>query len=615
MRISSYENGVTACEKQEDYKTIFLTTFHYLWPNELVLRTRIITALFCLLLAKVFTVLTPLLLMSLVDELNLFVKVENRDNFVIWGVLGLALGYGAARFSSNAFVQIRDFLFVNVAQNGLKDLSLHAFEHMHCLPLSFHLSRQTGYISKVIDRGVRGIEFLLRFVLFSIGPLILELLFVCILMIYKFDEIFLIIILATIFVYVMFTIRVTNWRVRIRRKMNMWDADLSHKKIDSLLNYETVKYFSAEDHEKEKYLKSLKSYEVFAIKTGKSLSMLNFGQALIVTSGLLILIVIATNKVIDGSLSVGGLIGLNAIMLQLILPLNFLGTVYREIRQALVDMGELFIFFKERVEEDEDEKDDLTTIKEGFVFDKVCFSYDGARDVISNVSFSIPVGKITAIVGPSGSGKSTLGKLIFAYYKPSRGKVLIDGKENNKLKTKSMRAQLAVSPQDIVLFNDTLEYNIAYGSNNVSKDMLNYVIEQSDLTDLVSSLPNGLSTEVGERGLKLSGGEKQRVAIARMFLKGCCINILDEATCSLDLKSEKRIIENLFEKRGSKTLIIISHRLSSISGADNILVIENGRLIREGLHDRLIQESGLYKEMWEKQKRYQSMEKGTDFNG
>ena len=395
----------------------------------------------------------------------------------------------------------------------------------------------------------------------------------------------------------------------------MWDADLSQKKIDSLLNYETVKYFSAENHEKDKYLKSLKSYEFFAIKTGTSLSMLNFGQALIVTSGLLILIVIATNKVIDGSLTVGGLVGLNAIMLQLILPLNFLGTVYREIRQALVDMGELFIFFKERVEEDEDEKDDLTTIKKGFVFDKVYFAYDGARDVVSEVSFAIPVGKITAIVGPSGSGKSTLGKLIFAFYKPSRGKILIDGKEYNKLKTKSVRAQLAVTPQDIVLFNDTLGYNITYGSNDVSKDMLNYVIEQSDLTDLVSSLPNGLSTKVGERGLKLSGGEKAEVAIARMLLKGCCINILDEATSSLDPKSEKRIVENLLEKRGSKTLIIISHRLSSISGADNILVIENGRLTQEGKHAKLIQEKGLYKEMWEKQKRYQSMEQGTDFNG
>jgi ATP-binding cassette subfamily B protein len=397
--------------------------------------------------------------------------------------------------------------------------------------------------------------------------------------------------------------------------MNIWDADLSQKKIDSLLNYETVKYFSAENHEKDKYLKSLKSYEFFAIKTGTSLSMLNFGQALIVTSGLLILIVIATNKVIDGSLTVGGLVGLNAIMLQLILPLNFLGTVYREIRQALVDMGELFIFFKERVEEDEDEKDDLTTIKKGFVFDKVYFAYDGARDVVSEVSFAIPVGKITAIVGPSGSGKSTLGKLIFAFYKPSRGKILIDGKEYNKLKTKSVRAQLAVTPQDIVLFNDTLGYNITYGSNDVSKDMLNYVIEQSDLTDLVSSLPNGLSTKVGERGLKLSGGEKQRVAIARMLLKGCRINILDEATSSLDPKSEKRIVENLLEKRGSKTLIIISHRLSSISGADNIIVIENGRLTQEGKHAKLIQENGLYKEMWEKQKRYQSMERGTDFNG
>ena len=606
MRISSYENEEqTTAEKKEDYKAIFLTTFRYLWPDQLVLRIRVITSLFCLVLAKVFTVLTPLLLMTLVDELNLLVDNTQKSNFVIWGVLALALGYGAARFSSIAFVQIRDFLFVNVAQNGLKKLSMHAFQHMHNLPLNFHLARQTGSMNKVIDRGVRGIEFLLRFVLFSIGPLILEFIFVCILMIYKFDEIFLLIILATIFVYILFTIAVTNWRVKIRRKMNMWDADLSQKTIDSLLNYETVKYFSAENHEKEKYLKSLKSYEFFAIKTGVSLSMLNFGQALIVTSGLLALIVVATKQVMNGDLSVGGLVGLNAIMLQLILPLNFLGTVYREIRQALVDMSDLFILFKERVEEDEITKDELTSIEKGFIFNKVSFSYDGVREVVKEISLSIPVGKTTAIVGPSGSGKSTLAKLIFGFYKPYRGQIFIDGQDTTVIKTKSLRAQLAVTPQDIVLFNDTLEYNITYGSSDVSKDMLNNVIEKADLANLVSKLPIGLLTKVGERGLKLSGGEKQRVAIARMLLKKCDINILDEATSSLDPKSEKRIIENLLEKRTSKTLIIISHRLSSISGADNIVVIDNGQLIQEGKHNRLIRESGLYKEMWDKQKRYQ----------
>ena len=606
MRISSYENEEPmATEKKEDYNAIFLTTFRYLWPDQLVLRVRVITSLFCLVLAKVFTVLTPLLLMTLVDELNLLVDNTQKGNLVIWGVLALALGYGAARFSSIAFVQIRDFLFVNVAQNGLKKLSMHAFQHMHSLPLSFHLSRQTGSMNKVIDRGVRGIEFLLRFVLFSIGPLILEFIFVCILMIYKFDEVFLLIILATIFVYVLFTIVVTNWRVKIRRRMNMWDADLSQKTIDSLLNYETVKYFSAENHEKEKYLKSLKSYEFFAIKTGVSLSILNFGQALIVTSGLLALIVVATKQVMNGDLSVGGLVGLNAIMLQLILPLNFLGTVYREIRQALVDMSDLFILFKERVEEDEITKNELTSIKKGIIFDKVSFSYDGIREIVKEISLSIPIGKTTAIVGPSGSGKSTLGKLIFGFYKPSGGHIFIDGQDNTVIKTKSLRALLAVTPQDIVLFNDTLEYNITYGSSDVSKDMLNNVIEKADLENLVSKLPIGLLTKVGERGLKLSGGEKQRVAIARMLLKKCEINILDEATSSLDPKSEKRIIENLLKKRRSKTLIIISHRLSSISSADNIVVIDNGQLVQEGNHDRLMRENGLYKEMWDKQKRYQ----------
>ncbi|MFL2800336.1 MAG: ABCB family ABC transporter ATP-binding protein/permease [Paracoccaceae bacterium] len=607
MRTSSYENEKSAAVEQlEDYRAIFLTTFLYLWPDQLILRVRVISSLICLVFAKVFTVLTPLLLMTLVDELNLSVDDSEKTNFLIWGALALALGYGAARFSSVAFVQIRDILFVNVAQNGLKKLSIHAFQHMHRLPLSFHLSRQTGSLNKVIDRGVRGIEFLLRYVLFSIGPLILEFFFVCILMIYKFDKIFLLIILATITVYVIFTIFVTNWRVKVRRKMNMWDADLSQKTIDSLLNYETVKYFSAENHEKDKYLKSLKSYEFFAIKTGLSLSMLNLGQALIVTSGLLVLIVVATKQVISGELSVGGLVGLNAIMLQLILPLNFLGTVYREIRQALVDMGDLFALFQERVEADEIGKDELTSIKKGFIFDKVSFAYEGAREVVREVSFSIPVGKTTAIVGPSGSGKSTLGKLVFGFYKPSSGKILIDGQENTLINTKSIRAKLAVTPQDIVLFNDTLEYNITYGSHEVSKDMLNNVIEQANLKNLVSILPKGLLTQVGERGLKLSGGEKQRVAIARMLLKNCYINILDEATSSLDPKSEKIIIENLLEKRTSKTLIIISHRLSFISGADNILVMENGQLTQEGKHDRLMQENGLYKEMWEKQKTYKS---------
>ncbi|MFL2796099.1 MAG: ATP-binding cassette domain-containing protein, partial [Paracoccaceae bacterium] len=306
-----------------------------------------------------------------------------------------------------------------------------------------------------------------------------------------------------------------------------------------------------------------------------------------------------------GDLSVGGLVGLNAIMLQLILPLNFLGTVYREIRQALVDMSDLFILFKERVEEDEITKNELTSIKKGIIFDKVSFSYDGIREIVKEISLSIPIGKTTAIVGPSGSGKSTLGKLIFGFYKPSGGHIFIDGQDNTVIKTKSLRAQLAVTPQDIVLFNDTLEYNITYGSSDVSKDMLNDVIEKADLENLVSKLPIGLLTKVGERGLKLSGGEKQRVAIARMLLKKCEINILDEATSSLDPKSEKRIIENLLKKRRSKTLIIISHRLSSISSADNIVVIDNGQLVQEGNHDRLMRENGLYKEMWDKQKRYQ----------
>ena len=610
MSISSYENyDRPAVKEKEDYKTIFLTTFRYLWPDELSLKIRVITSLFCLVFAKVFTVLTPLLLMTLVDELSFLADDTKKTNFIIWGVLALALGYGAARFSSVAFVQIRDFLFVNVAQNGLKKLSMHAFEHMHRLPLNFHLSRQTGSLNKVIDRGVRGIEFLLRFVLFSIGPLILELLFVCVLMIYKFDGIFLVIILVTICLYVIFTITVTNWRVKIRRKMNKWDADLSQKTIDSLLNYETVKYFSAENHEKEKYLKSLKAYELFAIKTGKSLSMLNFGQALIVTLGLLTLIVISTKQVVDGSLTVGGLVGLNAIMLQLILPLNFLGTVYREIRQALVDMADLFILFAEDKEEDQIVKDELTSIEQGFIFDKVSFGYVGARKVISDVSFSIPIGKTTAIVGPSGSGKSTIGKLIFGFYKPLSGKILIDGRDSADLKTATVRRQLAVTPQDIVLFNETLEYNIKYGSNHVSDDKLNSVIEQVDLTDFVLSLPDGLATQVGERGLKLSGGEKQRVAIARMLLKDCYINILDEATSSLDSKTEKIIIKNLLEKKTSKTLIIISHRLSSIANADNILVIENGRLTQQGKHGSLMQENGLYKEMWEKQKKYETTDK------
>jgi ABC-type transport system involved in Fe-S cluster assembly fused permease/ATPase subunit len=591
--------------KQEDYRAILSTTLRYLWPDQLHFRIRVIASLICLLIAKVLTVLTPVMLMFLVDELNLSEEFGTKEGFVLWGALALALGYGAARFSSVAFVQIRDLLFVNVAQNGLKKLSIHAFEHLHLLPISFHLSRQTGSLNKIIDRGVRGIEFLLRFVIFSIGPLVLELLLVCVLLIYKFDLIYLPIILVTIFIYVLFTISVTNWRVRIRRKMNFWDADLSQKTIDSLLNYETVKYFSAENHEKEKFLESSEFYEYFAIKTGISLSLLNFGQALIVTLGLVLLITIATAQVVNGSLTVGGLVGLNAIMLQLILPLNFLGTVYREIRQAFVDMGALFVLFKEPVEEEDEKKDELADIVNGFIFDNVSFSYDNRRPVLNKLSFKIPAGKVTAIVGPSGSGKSTISKLIFGFYEPSSGSIFINGKKKRVFTTKSIRRNLAVTPQDIVLFNDTLEYNITYGSKTVSRERLKSAIFQTDLTDLVSRLPDGLSTRVGERGLKLSGGEKQRVAIARMLLKDSNIYILDEATSSLDPKSEKKVIENLLQKHVSKTLIIISHRLSSIAAADNIVVIENGRLMQEGRHDVLIKSRGLYQEMWKKQKRYQ----------
>jgi len=588
--------------KSENPRIILFKTFKYLWPRQFSLRCRVISSIFCVFLAKISTILIPLFLMASVDFLNSDNINKNEEIIFVWGIFGLILGYGAVRFLSIAFAQIRDILFVNIAQRGLKKLGLDSFTHLHELPLDFHLSRQTGSLNRIIERGVKGVEFLLRFLVFSIGPLFLELLFVCILIIYKFEINYLAIILITIFAYAVFTFKITSWRIKIRRKMNAFDTDLSQKAVDSLLNYETVKYFSAEQKEVEKYNHSLSGYEKYAIKSGRSLSFLNIGQAMIVTCGLTALMLIASSGVINGSLTVGGFVGLNVFMLQLIFPLNFLGTVYREIRQSLVDMGDLFNLLNIPKEEIKlDKKTSKILFKDQIEFNDVSFSYDNKRNVLEKFSCKIDCGHTTAIVGPSGSGKSTIGKLIFGFYQPTFGNIFVDGCNINEFQKSSIRRMIGVVPQDIVLFNETLRYNILYGIKSCSNKKLKEVISQGDLSGFISNLPDGLSTVVGERGLKLSGGEKQRVGLARVFLKPCSLYILDEATSSLDSRSEKKIVDTFFKKRETKTLIIITHRLSSIVKADKIIVVKDGRIEQIGTHQHLVHSGGLYQQMWEKQ--------------
>jgi ATP-binding cassette, subfamily B, heavy metal transporter len=573
----------------------------YLWPpGEGWVKRRVVAALLLLVAAKIVSVSTPFLYKQAVDAL----AGETPDTGTLLGLtaVGLTVAYGVARLGTVAFQELRDAVFVRVGQRALRKLALETFTHIHRLSLRYHITRKTGGLSRIIERGVKGVDFLLRFMLFSIGPLILELAMVAVIFATLFGFSYMAVVVVVITLYVVFTLKVTEWRVKLRREMNDQDTDANQKAIDSLLNYETVKYFNAEEREAGRYDRAMQFYEVAAVKTGQSLSFLNGGQAFLITSGLVIVMSMAALGVQRGELTVGDFVMVNAYMIQITMPLNFLGTVYREIRQALVDMGEMFGLLGQPAEVVDKPGAKPLAVRGGMVeFDKVEFGYEETRAILKGISLTVPAGNRVALVGPSGSGKSTIGRLMFRFYDVNGGAIRIDGQDLRDVTQSSIHAQIGVVPQDTVLFNDTVRYNIAYGRADATEEEIVVAAKAAKIHDFIMSLPEGYETTVGERGLKLSGGEKQRVGIARTLLKNPPILILDEATSALDTQTERDIQDSLREMGQGRTVITIAHRLSTIADADQIVVLEAGEIVERGTHEDLLTRGGRYAAMWARQ--------------
>ena len=573
----------------------------YLWPEgERGFRVRVVLAMLALLISKLIAVGTPMIYKAAVDALA--PNVLDAGWLVGVGAVGLTVAYGMARLMTNGFQQLRDAFFAAVGQRALRKLALETFTHIHALSLSYHLTRKTGGLSRIIERGVKGVDFLLRFLLFSIGPLVLELLLIAVVMLVLFDVWYLASIVVTIALYVWFTFAVTEWRVKIRREMNRQDTDANQKAIDSLLNFETVKYFNAEEREAMRYDGAMAGYEKAALKTQYSLAYLNFGQSALITGGLVVVMVLAAIGVQNGTLTVGDFVMVNAYMIQITMPLNFLGTVYREIRQALVDMGEMFGLLSQAPDVVEKPGARPLMLAGGHVrLENVVFAYDPERPILKGVSIDVPAGQKVALVGRSGSGKSTIGRLLFRFYDVTDGRLTIDGQDIREVTLKSLHAAIGVVPQDTVLFNDTIYYNIAYGKGDASRDEVEAAAKAARIHDFIIGLPQGYETQVGERGLKLSGGEKQRVGIARTLLKDPAILLLDEATSALDTQTERSIQDELALAGRGRTVITIAHRLSTVVDADRIVVLEEGEVIEEGSHAVLLAKGGRYAEMWTRQ--------------
>src|SRR5438876_3360495 len=569
-------------------------TVRTLLPYLLAYKGRVALAVLCLVAAKVANAGVPLVLKQIVDALTL----PPQHQLIVLPI-ALLVAYGALRLSTTAFTELREFLFAKVTQRAVRTIALKTFRHLHELSLRFHLSRQTGGLTRDVERGTRGISTLIGFTLFSILPTLIEIALVSAILIARYDVWFIAITLGALVLYIFYTVTITEWRTGFRRQMNELDSKANTRAIDSLLNYETVKYFNNEEFEARRYDESLQRWESAAVRSQTSLSLLNIGQSAIIAIAVTLIMWRATLGVVDGAMSIGDLVLVNACMIELYIALNFLGVIYREIKQALADMERMFRLIEEHAEvKDAPGAGSLRIVDGDLRFEHVDFFYEPNRQILFDVSFTIPAGRTIAVVGPSGSGKSTLARLLYRFYDVTSGRITVDRQDVRAVQQASLRAAIGIVPQDTGLFNDSIEYNIAYGRPGATHEEIVAAARLAQIHDFVASLPEGYDTPVGERGLKLSGGEKQRVAIARAILKNPRILIFDEATSALDSKSERLIQAELAQISADRTTLTIAHRLSTIVGADEILVLERGRIVERGTHAELLARGGGHARVW-----------------